>query len=224
MKLQNREYLRFDELANYWKCSQTELFDLIATSKIIPSRIVDGYYAPAIAESLDGDEALLQMVDNDRKKLIRGACYLNLENRESSISCTFKSFSKVRLPAELDDVYELSQRVELNLDSQIVNMCPPNILIFVIEEIQRAESACIEILAKSEKVTYPWGNYSTKYLEKLSEAAIRFWVSCDDPTNPQSAPTNEQVENWLISQNISKNLAQAMATILRADNLKTGKR
>jgi hypothetical protein len=70
---------------------------------------------------------------------------------------------------------------------------------------------------------YPWGNHNTKLLTKLSEAAIKFW-SLYDPTQPDTAPKNEEVSDWLIKEGASKTLAEAMATILRADGLRTGRR
>lgn len=70
---------------------------------------------------------------------------------------------------------------------------------------------------------YPWGAHSTNLLNQLSQAATKFW-SLYDPAEPSTAPTNEQVENWLIGQSVPKRIAEVMATILRADGLKTGRR
>lgn len=73
------------------------------------------------------------------------------------------------------------------------------------------------------KPLYPWGTHNTKLLAQLSEAAIKHWKNYD-PTEPDTAPKNEDVSDWLINEGVSKTLAEAMATILRADGLRTGRR
>ena len=70
---------------------------------------------------------------------------------------------------------------------------------------------------------WPWGNYSTKTLELMAAAATRFWVAYQ-PENPRSAPKTNEVTDWLIENGVSKNIASAIATILRADKLATGNR
>lgn len=70
---------------------------------------------------------------------------------------------------------------------------------------------------------WPWGNHETDLLRKLSEAAIKFWKNYD-PEDASTAPTNQQVIDWLKSQRVSERVAQTMATILRADGLPTGPR
>lgn len=70
---------------------------------------------------------------------------------------------------------------------------------------------------------YPWGAHSTILLEHLSKAANKFWSNYD-PTDFTTAPTNDQVEAWLVQQNVPKRTAEVMATILRADGLQTGRR
>lgn len=68
-----------------------------------------------------------------------------------------------------------------------------------------------------------WGEHSTNMLRKLAEASRRFW-SLYDPEDPSTAPTNELVQGWLKQQGMTANIAKAMATILRADGLRTGRR
>ena len=70
---------------------------------------------------------------------------------------------------------------------------------------------------------WPWGDHETELLRHLAEAAERFWTNYD-PEQPDTAPTNEQVADWLVSRGVSKNLATSIATILRADNLPAGRR
>ena len=70
---------------------------------------------------------------------------------------------------------------------------------------------------------WPWGRHETELLRKLARAADLFWKQYD-PTEPSSAPTNEQVIKWLVDQKVAKRTAEVMATILRADGLPTGPR
>lgn len=71
---------------------------------------------------------------------------------------------------------------------------------------------------------WPWGEHHTALLGSLAEAARRFW-KLYDPTDITTAPSNEDVSDWLSKERrISKNMAEAMATILRADGLRTGPR
>jgi hypothetical protein len=70
---------------------------------------------------------------------------------------------------------------------------------------------------------WPWGRHETDLLRKLAYAADRFWKNYD-PNDPTTAPTNEQVSDWLKSQGVAVRTAEIMASILRADGLPTGPR
>lgn len=70
---------------------------------------------------------------------------------------------------------------------------------------------------------WPWGRHETDLLRKLAAAAQRFWRNYD-PADPTTAPTNQQVIDWLKGQGVSERTAEVMATILRADGLSTGPR
>lgn len=71
---------------------------------------------------------------------------------------------------------------------------------------------------------WPWGNHHTKHLGYLEAAARRFWTNYD-PSDPTTACTNEEIADWLTANHaISKNMAEAIASMLRADGLKTGPR
>lgn len=71
---------------------------------------------------------------------------------------------------------------------------------------------------------WPWGNHTTKALEHLEAAGNRFWVNYD-PADATTANTNLTISSWLQSErNVSKTMADAIATILRADGLPTGPR
>jgi hypothetical protein len=77
---------------------------------------------------------------------------------------------------------------------------------------------------KNNSTKWPWGEYETKLLQHLEAAANRFWVNYD-PTDPSSAPVNQDVSTWLQDQRaLSKKMGDSIATILRVDGLKTGPR
>lgn len=71
---------------------------------------------------------------------------------------------------------------------------------------------------------WPWGEHHTEALGHLDAAAKRFWVNVD-PTDNTTAPTNKEVSEWLQSdRGVSRSMADAMASILRPDDLPTGPR
>ena len=72
---------------------------------------------------------------------------------------------------------------------------------------------------------WPWGRHETELLRHLDAAARKWWANYD-PDDPTTAPTNEKVAEWLQSDRglTSDRMANAIATILRADNLPPGRR
>ena len=74
------------------------------------------------------------------------------------------------------------------------------------------------------KDLWPWGSHHTLLLGHL-DAAARKWWQFYDPASPDTAPTNDMVSEWLIiERGVSKDKARAIASILRADGLRTGPR
>lgn len=76
---------------------------------------------------------------------------------------------------------------------------------------------------KLDTTSWPWGRYENESLRKLAQATDRFWKNYD-PADHSTAPTNDQVSAWLIEQNVTPRIAKAIASILRADGLPTGRR
>lgn len=70
---------------------------------------------------------------------------------------------------------------------------------------------------------WPWGRHETDLLRKMAAAADKFWTLYD-PNDPTTAPTNQQVIDWLKGQGVATRTAEVMATILRIDGLPTGPR
>jgi hypothetical protein len=81
------------------------------------------------------------------------------------------------------------------------------------------------LLTQSRRgVQWPWGEHHTVALGYL-EIAARQWWSTFDPAQPDTAPTNKEVSDWLMNEHgISAKLASSITSILRADGLKPGRR
>ena len=72
---------------------------------------------------------------------------------------------------------------------------------------------------------WPWGNHHTELLGHLEAAAKIFWINYDPANTKATAPKNETVVNWLVTERkVSQTVAISMATMLRPDDLKTGPR
>ncbi len=71
---------------------------------------------------------------------------------------------------------------------------------------------------------WPWGDHTTKDLEHLEAAGNKFW-KLYDPADPSTAPTIDQVKDWLNQERgVPKERAYYIASILRADGLPDGRR
>ena len=81
----------------------------------------------------------------------------------------------------------------------------------------------VEEVSKQDAGAWPWGAYETNLLRQLGDAARHWWVNYD-PSDKTTAPTNQQVSDWLHAREVGKAMADKMATILRADGLPTGPR
>lgn len=69
---------------------------------------------------------------------------------------------------------------------------------------------------------WPWGMHDTRLLRELAAAAQHHWTGYD-PASPATAPNSEEVQRWLTARGVaSKRVAEVMAQILRADDLKSG--
>lgn len=67
---------------------------------------------------------------------------------------------------------------------------------------------------------WPWGKYETNLLATLALAADKFWK--DYNPNTSNPPKQPEVVSWLLRNGApSNNIAEAIATILRADGLPT---
>lgn len=89
-------------------------------------------------------------------------------------------------------------------------------------EEKNPPAAIPEVLPTGEH--WPWGDHHTEQLGHLSAAAKRFW-KLYDPSDIGTAPTNREISEWLVKERkVSRTMADAMASILRIDGLRTGPR
>ena len=102
---------------------------------------------------------------------------------------------------------------------------PQEIKSFVMRRIEKESQPNTSTQnSEAHKTGWPWGDYETDLLRHLKEAAAKWWVNFE-PSDPTTAPTNAQVIDWLKDErNLSQNKAEAIAMILRADNLPAGPR
>lgn len=91
------------------------------------------------------------------------------------------------------------------------------------ELVKANQNIKAELHQSGQKQGLQWGIHETTLLQKLAAASERFW-KLYDPADPTTAPTNQQVIDWLKGQGVSDRTAEVMATILRADGLPTGPR
>lgn len=77
--------------------------------------------------------------------------------------------------------------------------------------------------AGSMSTEWPWGAHTTEMLEHLRAAGLKHW-SRYDPDDSTTASTNATVAEFLKQRGVSERIAEAMATILRADGLPSGRR
>ncbi len=236
MRLPEKDYLTFDELAEKWKCSSRDLFHLIATLKIIPSIFLSGKFEMLTAklDCTHGELNIYPLSDFNSGASMRAAyvneiCYLAWGCRSIGVSnrYVFPYASENREIAEFSIVYPLEQGIAIEYNQVANEVHTSDYVFFLREEILYFEHKYMQSAIKTEppsnQAAYPWGSHNTNLLTQLSNAAVKFW-SLYDPSDASTAPTNEQVEKWLIEQSVSPRTAEAMATILRADGLKTGRR
>lgn len=76
---------------------------------------------------------------------------------------------------------------------------------------------------RASTVAWPWGTHSTRYLDELAAAVKHWWVNYD-PSDSSTAPTNEEVSDWLRARGMAGSMADKIATIIRAEGLRPGPR
>jgi hypothetical protein len=71
---------------------------------------------------------------------------------------------------------------------------------------------------------WPWGSYETKLLRVMEAVARKWWINYD-PTDPTTAKTKDVIVSAIMADHgCTKNQAEAIYTVLRADDLPRGPR
>ena len=241
MQLHPHQYLTLNEVQARWKCSANDLKKLILDERLIPSFIINHvakkvrfswqqdceppYWLPVVVETetdADWDCPPSNLHDT------HGIYYLLHPELEPGLECKFLFFSKDRnhqmgpddenncFMFSLHGTHPLSRGISLEMvfEKGVITMA----------EIERYEAEQALSKKQQEGCRWPWGSHHTTALGYLEAAAKRFWLHYD-PTDNTTAPTNEEVSNWLKSEyGVSSTLANSIASILRPDGLPTGPR
>lgn len=151
LKLPEKDYLTFGELAKKWDCKEVDLFHYVATRKITPSYFVSGNYELFMIDPIESDEN--GICSNFKYEYQRGIFFLNLMEHTERRECSFRYFSNKRELSEFDFFYSLNNPVTINLVGTELIHVDDN-LVFVKEEINRFELENFPNgTAKSEKQT-----------------------------------------------------------------------
>jgi hypothetical protein len=97
---------------------------------------------------------------------------------------------------------------------------------YIFEKKDESEIALLAENVEAEPAgRWPWGDHHTKLLGHLDAAARMFWSKYDPAKPKTTAPKNAVVASWLVDVcGVSETAADAMASLLRADDLKVGPR
>jgi len=69
--------------------------------------------------------------------------------------------------------------------------------------------------------TWPWGTYENELLRHLADAVQYFWAQEEDRRAPA---LKDDVVEWLVKRGVSKGKAEAIALVIRPDNIAPGPR
>lgn len=137
---------------------------------------------------------------------------------------------RFRLPDEFSERYRIAE--ESLLDEHDIlpctgNLSGPEVRFSDFEKFAKARNWQLPekfprpVTKPRSEGKWPWGNYETKLLRDLAAAAQELWKAYE-PGHHATAPTNEDVQEFLRKRGVPKRKAQIMAQILRADGLPPG--
>lgn len=208
-KFTHRTSISFQELIVQGEITENDLKDGILSQRLVPSYFIDGEVSEM---SLDADGVLKRTSGAFKKELM----YLVKPRPLGSFDCDFEFCATTADAIETGaPIFQLGvpggyvrTRISLTdiLDKGVVTQ----------PELQRFN--------KHFQSIWPWGLHHTTALGHLEAAAKRFWVNYD-PSDKTTAETNQTVSQWLQKEHqVSENLANAIATMLRPDDLPPGPR
>ena len=126
------------------------------------------------------------------------------------------------LGTQCDDgaAFSLPLLCDFRTDDADTGVYDNGLIVFGVATIQQATNAPA---LRESAPAWPWGDHETDLLRHLAEAGRQWW-STYDAGQPSTAPTNEQVTQWLKKRRVPSRTAEVMATILRANGLPRGPR
>lgn len=246
MSIIKKDYFTFRELCNRWKINDQDMHYLVVKGELVPSIAWNQCLVECnLMWVTDGDP---EFNFPDRHKYIEkgGWLYLHFPKPAGHSAYSFTYASRTLSPPKDDFVSEETCYMLCGYCEYEGTFPPESVgetyveaeCVFMVDSVAACEAKHPELTESANRVIspaantseqnnaggkWPWGNYETELLRKLSAAANKFWTLYD-PADQSTAPTNQQVIDWLIEQDVSKRNAEAMATILRADGLPTGPR
>lgn len=247
MSIIKKEYVTFRELCNRWKIDSQDMHYLVSKGDLVPSIAWNQYLVECRLTSVVDGNAEFSFQDRHNYIEKSSWLYLQFPKPTGRSAYNFSYASKNHRPLVDDSLceepwYLLCGRFEYEgafppesiRETYVETEC-----VFMEDSVADCEVRHPELLEASNRVEisrkessgdqqvahdkWPWGNYETENLRRLSAAAQKFW-KLYDPSDPSTAPTNKDVGEWLRAQGVSNRIADAMATILRADGLPTGPR
>lgn len=215
-------YFTFSDLESRWSRTREEIDSVIMSGKLVPSYFLRSREARSIGfiKDEDADGEWFSPDDDFPSNYVHGKfVYLRLPERTGLTDYSF-TYCCEHHDAPMDAVpFWDWYMFDIPINSRNRE------IVFLKAQVDRFEKIRLpELVATTAiKSPYPWGDHSTHLLNKLIDVATAMW-SRYDPLDPSTAPTNDQVRDWLMERNVPKRTAAIMATILRADNLRPGRR
>jgi hypothetical protein len=243
IKLPEPKYYTFPELVRRWERDENYLRRLILERVLIPSYVINefarvvkfefscpdlpeyesGYWIPEFVkyDVLHGE---LEEVGSAKLVEADGFYYLLHPWQTTSLNCTFVYFSadKGHQKDSGETCLMLNGQKPLSLDDVMRNGC------VMADEVHRLEQAGPDTEQvepdTSNENKWPWGTHHTDALGHLEAAAKSFWTTYDSD-KIGTAPTNKEVSDWLQKERgVTERMADSIASILRADGIRTGPR
>ncbi|RUR65878.1 hypothetical protein EJP67_02265 [Variovorax guangxiensis] len=228
----NRKIVRMSTLLSSGACAEDDLRAAILCDKVRPILFIEESHRPFKKWAEDGSHSydpIEDSDDGDSYELFNGEIYLAKGTWTDLFEADFHLFTKVQdeeagitpLP-----IYSLDAPVSLSYLLGKGGLMASDVRLIAAWDKKDAVVPAVKPLAPGDSVSsyWPWGSHTTAALGHLDAAARRWWAlyDRDDPT---TAPTNEEVSNWLQTErSVSKARADAIASMLRPDDLRTGPR
>lgn len=217
-------YFTYHDLEDRWNVTSVQINTAVLNEKIVPSYFLGRRQARTVAFRMDDGEHGEFFTEDETYPFSEycGAIFVFLRKpvRTGLNKFSFHYGCEHAL-APMDEVPFWSW-YSFDVPIQSGN----HEIVFLKSQVEKFEKTYLATVAELEPVKatlYPWGGHNTRLLMKLSDVATALW-SRYDPLDPSTAPTNEQVRDWLIERKVPKRTAETMASILRADGLRMGRR